>query len=164
MTVAIYPGSFDPVHNGHVDIAMRAAQVFERLIVAVYGRPLKNIMFSAEERVEMARLALNHLPNVSVASYAGTTVEFARQQGAKVIVRGLRITYDFDREYQMALTNKSLSSDIETICLFTNLDHAYLSSSIVKEIALANGDVSNMVPRHVYQNLMGRLSSDAAGQ
>jgi pantetheine-phosphate adenylyltransferase len=162
MTVAIYPGSFDPVHNGHVDIAARAAEIFDRLVVAIYALPLKSVLFSVEERVEMARHALAHLPNVSVTSYRGTTVKFARCQKAQVIVRGLRITYDFDREYQMALTNKAMASDIETVCLFTNLDYAFLSSSIVKEIAMAGGDVTDMVPAHVRESLSAKLSLEPA--
>jgi pantetheine-phosphate adenylyltransferase len=158
MTIAVYPGSFDPIHNGHIDIATRAAQVFDHLIVAVYARPLKNIMFSVKERTIMAVRVLCHLPNVSVASYEGTTVDFARGQNAQVIVRGLRMAYDFDKEYQMALTNKMLANDIETACLFTNLNYSYLSSSIVKEIVAAGGNVSGMVPEYVLQVLQDKVS------
>lgn len=157
VTVAVYPGSFDPIHNGHIDIATRAAQVFDRLIVAVYGRPLKNILFTAAKRTELACLALAHLTNVTVTHYDTLTVEFVRLQGAQVIIRGLRMAYDFDLEYQMALTNKALAPDIETICLFTGLNHAFLSSSIIKEIAATGGDVSSMVPAHVRQALRERF-------
>jgi pantetheine-phosphate adenylyltransferase len=158
MTVAVYPGSFDPIHNGHVDIAARASQIFARLIVAIYARPLKNIVFSAEHRTAMARRALAHLPNVTVMQYAGMTVDFVREQNAQVVVRGLRMTYDFDREYQMALTNQAFAPDIETVCLFTSLSNAFLSSSKVKEVAMAGGDVSRMVPEHVKQALDAEYS------
>jgi pantetheine-phosphate adenylyltransferase len=158
MTIAVYPGSFDPIHYGHVDIATRAAEIFDRVIVAVYARPLKNLMFTVEERMQMACQSLDHLPNVSVTHYQGTTVDFARSQNAQVVVRGLRMAYDFDREYQMALTNRALATDVETVCLFTNLNCAYLSSSIVKEIAVAGGDVSDMVPAHVLRSLEEKLS------
>jgi pantetheine-phosphate adenylyltransferase len=157
MRLAIYPGSFDPVHKGHVDIAVRAAQIFDHLTVAIFARPLKSILFTLEERTEMVRRSLSHLSNVDVLPYEGTTVQFARSQNAQVIVRGLRMAYDFDREYQMALTNRTMASDIETICLFTNLNYAFLSSSIVKEIAIAGGDVSHMVPPHVRQILREKL-------
>jgi pantetheine-phosphate adenylyltransferase len=158
MTTAIYPGSFDPVHHGHIDIAARASRIFEHLIVAIYARPMKNILFALDERLEMARRSLTHLPNVTVAGYDCTTVEFAHRQNAEVVVRGLRMAYDFDREYQMALTNKSLAPDVETVCLFTDLNYAFLSSSTVKEIAMAGGDVSGMVPAHVQIGLKERLS------
>jgi pantetheine-phosphate adenylyltransferase len=156
MTIAVYPGSFDPVHNGHIDVATRSSLIFERLIVAVYARPLKNLLFSVEERMGMLRRALEHLPNVSVTWYDGMTVEFARSQGAKVMVRGLRMAYDFDREYQMALTNQAFAADIETVCLFTDLNNAYLSSSNIKEVAGAGGDVSKMVPAFVREALRAK--------
>jgi pantetheine-phosphate adenylyltransferase len=164
MTTAIYPGSFDPIHNGHVDIAARAAEIFDRLVVAVYARPLKNILFSVQERTAIACQSLEHLSNVDVASYVGTTVDFARSQNAQVIVRGLRMAYDFDREYQMALTNRTLAEDVETLCLFTNLEYAFLSSSIVKEIAIAGGDVAHMVPANVHQVLGEKLSRAREGR
>lgn len=147
--VAIYPGSFDPIHFGHVDITTRAAHIFGELIFAVYARPSKNLLFTARERVELARQALEGLANVRVLPYEGLTVEFARQAGAGVIVRGLRATYDFDPEYQMAVTNRRIAPEIESVCLMTDLAHAFLSSSIVKEVALLGGDVSGMVPVHV---------------
>ena len=153
MTIAIYPGSFDPIHNGHVDIAARGAQIFDRLVVAIYARPLKNVLFTIQERTEMAHQALAHLPNVDVTHYDYLTVDFAKSQNAQVIVRGLRMLSDFDREYQMALTNQALDTDVETVCLFTSLERAFLSSTTVKEVAAAGGDVSDMVPVHVRRAL-----------
>ena len=166
MTVALYPGTFDPIHYGHIDIAARAAALFDKLVLAVYDRPLKNLLFSTQERVALARRALASLPNVTVASYSKLTVGFAKQQGASVMVRGLRVTYDFELEYQMALTNKSLAPDVETVLLITNLQYAFVSSSIVKEVAMAGGCIAKMVPEFVQQALekkieaLGKTSSD----
>lgn len=147
--IAIYPGTFDPIHLGHVDIATRAANIFDEVVVSIYDRPAKNLMFPVEERVELARQALADLPNVRVASYGTLTVEFARQVGAQAVVRGLRVISDFELEYQMALTNRQLAPEVESVCLMTRQAHAFLSSSIVREIALLEGDVSGMVPPHV---------------
>jgi pantetheine-phosphate adenylyltransferase len=146
---AIYPGSFDPVHFGHMDIAVRAANIFDEIVVAVYDLPSKTLLFNVEERVKLARQALADLPNVQVVPYSGLTVEFARQVKAQTIVRGLRVAYDFELEYRMALTNRQLAPEIEFVCLITRQPHAFLSSSIVREIALLGGDVSGMVPPHV---------------
>jgi len=157
MTVAVYPGTFDPVHYGHIDIATRASAMFERLVVGVYDRPMKDLLFSTEERVALAGRALGHLPNVTVVSYSGLTVAFTRQQGASVMVRGLRVTYDFELEYQMALTNKSLASEVETVLLVTGLQYAFVSSSIVKEVALAGGCVDKMVPDFVQASMEEKL-------
>ena len=147
--VAIYPGTFDPVHLGHVDIVTRAVNIFDELVVAVYDRPAKSLLFTVEERVELARQALAGLAGVRVVLYGGLTVEFARQVGAQAIVRGLRVISDFELEYQMALTNRQLAPEIEFVCLMTRQAHAFLSSSIVKEIALLGGDVSTVVSPHV---------------
>lgn len=159
MPTAVYPGTFDPVHCGHVDIATRAARIFDELIVAVYDRPLKNLLFSAGERMDMMTEALKGLSNVKVMSYSGLTVAFVRRQSAQVIVRGLRVTYDFELEYQMALTNKKMAPDVETVCLMTSLDYAFLSSSIVKEVAAAGGCVDAMVPPHVISFLRKKLGT-----
>jgi pantetheine-phosphate adenylyltransferase len=158
MTLAVYPGSFDPIHRGHIDVAERAAQLFDRLIVAVYATPQKNLLFDVQERTEMACQALAHLDNVTVTHYAGMTVDFLRTQEAQVIVRGLRMAYDFDLEYQMALTNCAFAPELETVCLFTKLEYSFLSSSQVKAIAMAGGDVSDMVPAHVLAALGHRLA------
>ena len=157
MNVALYPGTFDPVHYGHIDIATRSADMFGRLVIGVYDRPLKNLLFSTEERVALVRRALAHLPNVIVTSYSGLTVEFARRQGASMMVRGLRVTYDFELEYQMALTNRSLAPEVETVLLVTSLQYAFVSSSIVKEVALAGGCVDKMVPGFVQRALKGKF-------
>ena len=147
--IAIYPGTFDPIHFGHIDIAIRAASIFDELVVAVYDKPAKPLLLTAKERVELAQQALANLPNVHVAAYSSLTVEFAGEAGAQAIVRGLRATIDFELEYQMALTNRKLAPEIEFICLMTRQDYAFLSSSVVKEVALLGGDVSGMVPPHV---------------
>ena len=153
MTIAIYPATFDPITNGHIDIAERAAAIFDELIAAVYARPLKSLLFSTDERLAMTREALKHLPNVSIKSYDCLTVEFARQEGAQVIVRGLRVLSDFEWEFQLALTNRKLAPDIDTICLMASQDYSFLSSSVVKEVAMAGGCVDNMVSTHVVSAL-----------
>jgi pantetheine-phosphate adenylyltransferase len=149
MPTAIYPGTFDPIHCGHIDIATRAAGLFEHLTVAVYARPLKNLMFTAQERKAMIEQALGHIPNLSVVTYYELTVDFARHVGAHAIVRGLRVISDFELEFQMALINKKLAPDIEFVCLMTSQDYAFLSASTVKEIAMLGGCIDCMVPSHV---------------
>ena len=151
--VAIYPGSFDPVHWGHIDIAKRAAVLFDRLIVAVYNRPNKKLLFSAAERVALAREALCEVANIEVCPYGGLTTEFAKSKDAQVLVRGLRVISDFELEYQMALTNNQLEPGMETICLMTRQEYAFLTGSIIKEIFMLGGDVSSLVPPHVQQAL-----------
>lgn len=158
MTIAIYPGSFDPIHNGHIEIVRRAAQLFERVIWAAYDRPLKSILFNEQERLEFMHQAARGIPNVEVCSYHGLTVLFARQVGAKAIVRGLRATHDFEIEYQMALTNTQQAPEIDTVCLMTGAQYAFLSSSILKEVALANGNITEMVPPYVAGPLKTRLA------
>jgi pantetheine-phosphate adenylyltransferase len=159
LTIAVYPGTFDPVHNGHIDIVHRAALLFDKLIVGVYDRPNKNLLFSVDERLALLQQALCDLPNVAVAKYGGLTVDFVRQQGAQVIVRGLRVISDFELEYQMALTNRRLAPQIDMICLMTSLEHAFISSSIVKDIATVGGPISQFVPPHVEQAMRARLAS-----
>lgn len=158
MTIAVYPGTFDPVHNGHIDIVHRAAMLFDKLIVGVYDRPNKNLLFPVDERLALLQQALYDLSNVTVAKYSGLTVDFVRQQGAQVIVRGLRVISDFELEYQMALTNRRLAPQIDMICLMTSLEHAFISSSIVKDIAAAGGPIAQFVPPHVEQAVRARLA------
>jgi len=165
MTIALYPGTFDPIHNGHIDIATRAAGLFEHVIVGLYDRPAKRLLFSTEERTRMARQALAHLPNVTVQLYSGLTVDFAIEVGARVVVRGLRAISDFEFEFQLALTNKKLAPGVETVGLMTSLEYLYLSSTILKEVALLNGPVSDLVPVHVeeaLQRMVVELASPAA--
>jgi len=157
MTEAIYPGTFDPIHSGHIDIATRAAGLFDHLTVAVYARPLKNLLFTTQERKAMITEALDHIPNLSVATYRQLTVDFARQVGAQVVVRGLRVISDFELEFQMALTNKKLAPEIEFVCLMTSQEYAFLSASTVKEIAMLGGCVTGMVPRHVAEAMQAKF-------
>jgi len=163
MRIAVYPGTFDPVTNGHVDIATRAAALFDHLIVAVYARPLKGLLFSTSERLEMMREALRDLPNVSVESYDCLTVDYAQQKGARFIVRGLRVISDFELEFQMALTNRKLAPDIDTVCLMTSQENLFLSASIVKEIAMLGGCIDRMVPPHVASALKRKLKELGRG-
>jgi pantetheine-phosphate adenylyltransferase len=149
LTTALYPGSFDPVTNGHLDIAARAAAIFDRLIVAIFDTPAKNLLFTTRERVDMATEALKGIPNVEVTSFTGLTVNFARQAGAQVLVRGLRAMSDFEMELQMALVNRQLAPGIEVVCLMSGLQYSFLSSSIVKEIAKLGGSIDALVPDQV---------------
>lgn len=158
MTRAIYPGTFDPIHNGHIDIVQRAVKIFDELVVAVYDGSLKSLFFDTNERLALVDEALCDIPRVSCVSYGGLTVDFARQIGAQVIVRGLRVFSDFEFEFRWTLTNKRLAPDIEVVCLITDEEHTFLSSSTVKEVASLNGDVSGMVPDHVAQALKTRFS------
>ncbi len=149
MTIAIYPGAFDPITNGHLDIATRAAKLFQKLIIGVYGKPAKNIMFTTEERIDLIRQSIADLPNVEVASFTGLTVDFAKQVGANTMVRGLRVGADFEREFEMALMNKKLSPECELVCLMANLKYQFLSSSLLKEVACLCGTIEGLVPKPV---------------
>lgn len=153
MTIAVYPASFDPLTNGHLDIAQRAARLFETLILAVADRPNKNLLFSTAERMVMLRSAVAHLPNVRVDSFTTLAVAYAKAQGASVLVRGLRASTDFEHEFQMAHINNRLSAHIETVCLMADQQYTFLSSSAVKEIAAYGGDLTPLVPLHVARAL-----------
>ena len=157
MAKAIYPGTFDPVTNGHVDIVERASKTVEQLTIAVVQISTKKTLFSVNERIGMFAEAVAHLPNVSVQEYSGLTVNFAREVGASVIVRGLRITSDFEYESEMALMNRRMAEDVETICLFSALEYQILSSSRVKEVAALGANVSALVPKNVWGPLVERL-------
>lgn len=155
---ALYPGSFDPIHNGHIDIARRAARIFDHVIVGVYDQPKKKLLFDVDERVTLARLAFDNDANISVAKFSGFTVDYARDVGALVIVRGLRVFSDFEFEFRMGLANKKLAPEIETVSIMTDDKHVYVSSSTVREIAELGGDVSSMVPAATVHALRERYS------
>jgi pantetheine-phosphate adenylyltransferase len=149
MVRALFPGTFDPVHYGHVDIATRAIRIFDELVIAVYDRPLKSLVFLPEERIALVSEAFKDLPKISIVGYSGMTVDFCRQINAQVIVRGLRVFSDFEHEFRMALANHRLAPDIESVAFITDEDHTFLSSTTVREIASLGGDVSSMVPPFV---------------
>ena len=157
MTIAVYPGAFDPITNGHLDIATRAAKLFEKIIIGVYDTPAKNIMFTTEERVELVKHAIVDLPNVEVESFSCLVVDFAQKAGAQTIVRGLRIGADFEREFEMALMNKKLSPDCELICLMSSFRYQFLSSSLLKEVASLGGNIYDLVPKHVAEALKKKV-------
>ena len=162
MARAIYPGTFDPVTKGHVDIVERASHTVDHLTVGVVEASLKRTIFNVDERISMFAEAVAHLPNVTVQSYSGLTVNAAREIGATVIIRGLRITSDFEYESEMALMNRRMAEDIETICLFSALEYQILSSSRVKEVAAFGADVSDLVPPNVWGPLVERLEERKA--
>lgn len=149
MITALYPGSFDPITNGHIDIARRSASLFDKLIIGVYDRPEKRLLFSTSERVALAKKAVAHLKNVQVQSYSGLTVVYAKKIGAKVMVRGLRMSSDFEREFEMEMMNKKLVPDLELVCMMASLQYQFLSSSLLKEVAQLEGCLDNMVPEYV---------------
>jgi len=149
MSTAVFPGTFDPITNGHIDIAQRAAALFDHLVVAVYAHPIKTLLFTPDERLKLAQEALERWPNVTVETYDGLTVDMARKKGAKAIIRGLRVVGDFEFEFQMALMNRTLAPEVESVCLLTTKEYYFLSSSIVKEVAKLNGNISGLVPPHV---------------
>jgi len=164
MVKAVFPGTFDPIHFGHVDIANRAARLFDEVIVAVYDRPLKSLFMSPEERIDLVRLSFNNTPNIKIMGYSGLTVEFCHSVEAQVIVRGLRVFSDFEYEFRMALANHRLAQDIEVVALISAEEHTFLSSSTVREIASLNGDISSMVPPHVEEALQQRFTELGEGQ
>jgi len=155
MNKAIYPGSFDPVTYGHIDVAKRASAMFDELIVAVLDNKAKSPLFLVEERVKILQEVFKDYSNIKITSYEGLLVDFAEKNGAGVIVRGLRAVTDFEYELQMAQTNRELSSKVDTIFLTTSLDYSYLSSSTVKEVASYGGDISKFVP-----DFIGKLTYD----
>lgn len=159
-TVALFPGAFDPVHFGHINIAVRAAKIFDRLIVGIYENPVKNILFSVDERVEMFKEATQNMDNIEVTSYRGLTINYAAEVGAHVMVRGLRVFSDFDYEFRMALTNQELNPEIETVSFITNHRYTFISSTTVKEVATLNGDISMMVPDFVLERMNAKLFLD----
>ncbi len=149
IVAAVYPGSFDPVTNGHVDIAERASRVFSRLVVAVVVNPAKESLFTVDERTEMLAESLSHVPNIEIAHFSGLLVDFARERGASVIIRGLRALSDFEYEFQMASWNRKIGDNMETVFMMTSNEYAFLSSSMVREVASLGGCVAGFVPDHV---------------
>ncbi|CUU37059.1 MAG: pantetheine-phosphate adenylyltransferase [Fimbriimonadales bacterium] len=161
---AVYPGSFDPPTLGHLDIISRAARLFDELIVAVAVNAQKKPLFTLEERVAMLQECCQHLPNVRVVPLQGLLARFAQSVGACVIVRGLRAVSDFEYEFQMASMNRQLAPEVDTCFLMTHQQYAFLSSSIVKEVARLGGDVSQLVPPNVHARLTQRFAAESAGE
>jgi pantetheine-phosphate adenylyltransferase len=158
LRIALYPGSFDPVTKGHVDVATRAASLFDELIIGVFDMPMKNLLFTTEERVELVKEAMAHIPNLRVEAYDSLTIEFAKKIRARFIVRGLRMGSDFEREFDMALMNRKMSPVVDTICLMSNAEYQFISSSLLKEAAQGGGDVSVFVPECSARALIKKLS------
>lgn len=157
--IGLYAGSFDPVTNGHVDIARRAAGLFDHVVIAVVRNPGKSPMFSVEERLAFLNEVFSNCEDVSITSFSGLLVNLARDVGAKAIIKGLRAVSDFEFEFQMALMNRRLNPDIETVFLMTDADKAFLSSSLVKEVAQLGGDISGLVPESVERALRKKTGS-----
>jgi pantetheine-phosphate adenylyltransferase len=160
LAIAIYPGSFDPITLGHLDIIKRASSIFDKLIVGVYDRPGKRLLFSTEERVQMAQQSVAHLKNTKVLSYSGLTVDFAKSVGAQVLVRGLRMSSDFEREFEMAMMNKKLAPGLELVCFMASLQYQFLSSSLLKEVAQLGGCLEEMVPDNVAKALKQKFAPE----
>ena len=156
MTVALYAGSFDPITNGHLDITTRAARLFDKVIIGIFATPDKRLMFTTEERVDLAKRAVAHLTNVEVRSYEGITVEFARAIGAQVMVRGLRMVGDFEWEFEMAMMNRLLSPNLELVCFMASQQYQFLSASLIKEVASLGGDIYSLVPPNVAEALKNK--------
>lgn len=156
MTVAIYPGSFDPITNGHLDILKSGAEIFDKVIIAVSYNANKKGFLTVDERVDLIKRSITHLPNVEVDSFEGLTVEYAKKQGADVLLRGLRTSFDFEYELQLSQANNALNKNLKTIFLITKPEFNFISSSMVKEILVNNGDISNFVPKPVNDFLLSK--------
>ncbi|GAK14497.1 pantetheine-phosphate adenylyltransferase [Geomicrobium sp. JCM 19039] len=163
-TIAVYPGSFDPVTNGHIDIIERGMQVFDEIIVAVLHNRSKTPLFSVDERVELLRQSVSHMPNVTVDSFNGLLVDYVKEKNANVIVRGLRAVSDFEYEMQNASINRNLERSVETFFMMTNNQYSYLSSSIVKEVAKYERSVKDLVPEPVERALKERFIHPPSGE
>ena len=157
MTIVVYPGTFDPITNGHLDIVTRAARVFDKIIIGVYEKSDKHLVFTTEERVDLVGRAVADLPNVEVKAFSGLTVNFAKQEKAKVLIRGLRMNADFEKEFEMALMNRKLAPDLDLLCLMASQEYQFLSSSLLKEVARLNGNISDLVPGDVAEALKKKV-------
>ncbi len=160
----VYPGSFDPIHNGHIDIAVRAARLFDEVVVAVYDMPKKKLLFDVDERLQLAKQAFAHMTNIRVAPFSGLIVNYAKSEDAMALVRGLRVFSDFELEFRMALANKKLAPEIEMVSIMSDERHLHISSSTIREIAELGGDVSSMVPPFVAHALTERFAELHANQ
>ena len=157
MAKAFYPGSFDPAHNGHIDVAKRASRLFDQVVVGVYQAPPKVLMFDTEERVELFQESLKGIDNVEVVEFTGLAPTVAREVGAEVILRGLRAGVDFEQEFEMALMWRNLAPDIDVVCMMTALEHQFIYSSRIKEVARLGANIDNLVPPHIAAALKERL-------
>lgn len=158
MVTAVYPGSFDPLTNGHLDIITRACALFDKLIVGIYDKPDKQMLFSLEERVALAKEATTDFHNVRVKSYSGLTVDFIHKEGGRAMIRGLRMNSDFEAEFEIAAMNKKLAPDIELVCLMASSEYQCLSAKLIKEVASLGGCLTGLVPEHVAVALNNRLA------
>lgn len=157
MSIAVYPGSFDPITNGHVDVIRRGTKVFDRLIVAVADNPAKQALFTKDERAEMIREVTRGFKNVEIDSFDGLVVDYVHRKKAGVILRGIRTISDFEYEYQMALTNRTFAQDIETMFVMTHEEYSFVSSRLIKEAVSMGGDVSSFVPKEVEKRLKAKF-------
>jgi pantetheine-phosphate adenylyltransferase len=157
LSTAIYPGSFDPITNGHLDIITRAAKLFQKLVIGVFDRPDKQLLFNTEERAEMVSKTIAPLPNVEVKIFTGLAVDFAKEVKAQAIVRGLRMSGDFENEFDLAMMNKRLAPEIEIVCLMSDMKYQFLSSSLLKEAARLGGAIEDLVPEHVAEALIKKV-------
>ena len=157
MSIAVYPGSFDPITNGHLDIITRAAKLFQKLVIGVFDRPDKQLLFSTEERAEMVSKTIAPLPSVEVKIFTGLAVDFAKEVKAQAIVRGLRMSGDFENEFDLAMMNKRLAPEIEIVCLMSDMKYQFLSSSLLKEAARLGGAIEDLVPEHVAEALIKKV-------
>jgi pantetheine-phosphate adenylyltransferase len=162
VTIAIYPGSFDPITNGHLDIAVRASRLFEKLIIGVYDNPSEKVLlFTTQERVDLAKEAVRDVPNIEVMAYTELTGGFARRMNAKVMVRGLRMGGDFEREFTLSMMNRKLFPDLEQLCLMASVEYQFVSSSLLKEAASLGGDTNGLVPENVALALKTKFGKKA---
>ena len=154
---AVYPGTFDPITNGHIDILFRSLRLFDHIVVGIGPNPMKSSLLTIEERTEMVNNSVKKLKGVSVETFDGLLVDFAKKHDARVIIRGLRAVSDFEYEFQMALMNRKLDSDVETVFLMPSEEYSYLTSSIVKVVGSFGGDISSLVPKHVHDILKNKF-------